>query len=190
MSLVSSSIQRPFRSRLGIFVMAMAPAITGYGDLIQSWEIGEGQSSAMVQFDFLAGNSYKVEVAFDGAISGQDLLNLIVDESETAEFDFTYEFISYSFGDFLIGIALDADSDSGDGSAPPYVDYWHYWTQDLGAGWVQSMIGFSDRILTDGQSDAWVFGTANAPAAIPAPASLALIIPALIGSSRRGRRVR
>jgi hypothetical protein len=52
------------------------------------------------------------------------------------------------------------------------------------------MIGFSDRILTDGQSDAWVFGTANAPAAIPAPASLALIIPALIGSSRRGRRVR
>ena len=189
MFLVSSSVQPKFRSCLGIFVMTMAPAITGYGDLIQSWEIGEGQSSAMVQFDFRAGNTYTVEVAFDDAISGQGLLDLIVSESGTAEFDFAYESISYSFGDFLIGIALENDADYGDGSTPPYVDYWHYWTRDLSAGWTESMTGFSDRILIDGESDAWVFGTTDAPALIPAPASLAVMISAFFGGGRRGRRV-
>ena len=185
MFLVSSSVQPKFRSCLGIFVMTMAPAITGYGDLIQSWEIGEGQSSAMVQFDFRAGNTYTVEVAFDDAISGQDLLDLIVSESGTAEFDFAYESISYSFGDFLIGIALENDADYGDGSTPPYVDYWHYWTQESDTNWTESMIGFSDRILTDGAVDGWVFGTTDAPTQIPAPATLALAIPALFGFRRR-----
>ena len=185
MAVFSSVLHQGTRSRLGAFLVVVSPTIAAHADLVQTWEIGEGQSSAMIQFDFLAGNTYMVEVAFDDAISGQEALDLIVADSNEAGFDFNYDVITYSFGDFLVGIALDGDGDYGDGSSPPYIDYWHYWTQEGDANWTESMVGFSDRILTDGAADGWVFGTTDAPAQIPAPATLALAIPALFGSRRR-----
>ena len=185
MPVFSSTVHHANRSRLGAFLVVVSPTVVGHADLVQTWEIGEGQSSAMIQFDFLAGNTYTVEVAFDGAISGQEALDLIVADSDEAGFNFNYEVITYSFGDFLVGIALDGDGDYGDGSSPPYIDYWHYWTQDRDADWAESMIGFSDRILADGATDGWVFGTTDAPAPIPTPATLALVIPALLWSRRR-----
>jgi hypothetical protein len=187
MSVFSSIIRHTSRFRLGIFLLGLSPALTGHADLVQTWEVGEGQSSAMVQFDFLAGNTYTVEVSFDGSISGQGVLDLIATEASAAGFNFNYDVISYSFGDFLVGIDLDSDGDYGDGSAPPYIDYWHYWSRERDTNWTESMIGFSDRILTDGAADGWVFGTTDAPAQIPAPASLALAIPAVLAIRRRRR---
>jgi hypothetical protein len=185
MPVFSLLVHQGIRSRLGAFLVVVCPTVAGHADLVQTWEIGEGQSSAMIQFDFLAGNTYMVDVAFDGVISGQEALDLIVANSNEAGFDFNYEVITYSFGDFLVGMALDGDGDYGDGSTPPYIDYWHYWTQESDTNWTESMIGFSDRILTDGAVDGWVFGTTDAPTQIPAPATLALAIPALFGFRRR-----
>ncbi|MDG2020816.1 MAG: hypothetical protein P8J59_02585 [Phycisphaerales bacterium] len=187
MPVVSSRVLRISRVRLGACLLGVSPALTGHADLVQTWEIGEGQSSAMIQFDFLVGNSYAVEVAFDDSISGQGALDLIAAESESAGFSFSYDVINYSFGDFLVNIDINGDGDYGDGSTPPYIDYWHYWTRESGTDWAESMIGFSDRVLTDGSTDGWVFGTTDAPAAIPSPASLALAIPALLMTRRRRR---
>ena len=187
MSVFSSSVRRISRVRLGMFLLGMSPALSGHADLVQTWEGGDGDSSAMIQFDFLVGNSYAIEVAFDEPITGQGALDLIAAESNSVGFDFSYDVISYSFGDFLVSIDIDQDGQYGDGSTPPYIDYWHYWTADSDTGWAESMIGFSSRVLTDGSSDGWVFGTTDAPAAIPSPATLALAIPAVLMTRRRRR---
>lgn len=168
-----------------IAVPILIPTAIATADLVDRWEIGSGENTAMIQFDFLSGNTYVVDVSFDGSMSGQDAIQMIAADSTDAGFAFGYDVISYSFGDFLVGIDLDADSDYGDGSAPPYIDYWHYWTGETDGTWNESMVGFGDRLLVDGSADAWVFGTADAPAMIPAPATFAILLPALARRSRR-----
>lgn len=174
-----------FIIRSVITTAMLLPVSSIHADLAGRWDVGAGSSTAMIQFDFLSGNSYVVDLFFEGSMSGQEALELIAADSTDAGFAFDYDVISYSFGDFLVEIELDSDADYGDGSTPPYVDYWHYWTSDASGGWEESMIGFGDRILTDGAADAWVFGTADAPATIPAPATLAILLPALAGRRRR-----
>ncbi len=125
----------------------LLPVSSIHADLAGRWDVGAGSSTAMIQFDFLSGNSYVVDLFFEGSMSGQEALELIAADSTDAGFAFDYDVISYSFGDFLVEIELDSDADYGDGSTPPYVDYWHYWTSDANGGWEESMIGFGDRIL-------------------------------------------
>lgn len=72
--------------------------------------------------------------------------------------------------------------------------YWSYW---LGSGddpsWEGAMTGMSDRVLTDGSWDAWsyaagfgeVLPSMPVAAAVPAPASLALLGAGLLAARRR-----
>ena len=156
-------------TRSVIAAALLGPVASIHADLVDRWGVGAGSSTAMIQFDFLSGNTYVVDLFFEGSMSGQEAIEMIAGGSADAGFSFSYDVINYSFGDFLVEIELDADADYGDGSTPPYLDYWHYWTSESGGAWEESMIGFGDRILTDGAADAWVFGTADAPATIPAP---------------------
>lgn len=176
---------RSLAFRCTIVTAMLAPACSIHADLVDRWGVGTGDSTAMIQFDFLSGSTYVVDLFFEGSLSGQEAIEMIADGSTEAGFAFGYDVISYSFGDFLVGIEIDSDVDYGDGSTPPYVDYWHYWTSEPGTAWSESMIGFGDRILTDGAADAWVFGTSDAPATIPAPATIAILIPAIAGRRRR-----
>lgn len=154
-------------------------------DLVGEWSVGQGDSTASVQFDFLDDQSFLFNVSWDGSMTGRGVFDIIVADSSDA-FDFEFEAISFSFGDFLVGVGIDDAYDYGEGSPPDYADSWHYWLAEGDDEWQAAAIGFSDRILEDGSRDAWVFGDFDAPATIPAPATLALL--ALIPLGRKRRR--
>jgi len=90
----------------------------------------------------------------------------------------------YPFGSFVTGIGLGTDYEYGTGDLWPVENYWHYWTEVDGQ-WQMAMFGASDRTLTDGSKDAWVFGSAAAPQAVPAPGVAAVALLAFARSRRR-----
>ena len=158
-------------------------SLSAHADLVDTFSVGEGDSNASIQFDFLDGNSFLVEIAWDGALTGREAFDLI--EAEGQAFDFEFQYESYSFGDFLTGVNIEQSYNYGTGTAPDYVDVWHYWTAEADDAWMLSSIGFSSRLLVDGSRDAWVFGTTDGPFQIPAPATLALFGLIPIGKKRR-----
>ena len=110
-------------SLIAVPVLVSCSAATA--DLVNRWEVGSGDATAMIQFDFLSsGNTYVVDLFFDGSMSGQAAIEMIAADSTTAGFSFEYDVISYSFGDFLVGIDIEGDSDYGDGSMPPWLQDW------------------------------------------------------------------
>ena len=151
-------------------------------DLVDTFQVGEGSATAEIQFDFSNGNSYLYILQWEGNLTGRDVFDAIL-QDQPGYFDFTIQ--QYDWGDFLTGIQIGDDTDSGDGSTPPYLNYWHYWTAETTNPWEMSMIGFSDRILLDGSRDAWVFGSDAMPATIPAPA--AGVVLCTLRSRRRRR---
>ena len=154
-------------------------------DLVGSWDLGSGDSTAQIQVDFLSGDSYLFDVSFDSTITGRAVFDVIANESESIEgLEFDFDYIAYSFGDLLVGIGINDSDDYGEGSPPDYLDTWAYWTAEGTGDWASSMVGFSSRDLVDGSRDAWVFGTGAAPAAIPAPATMAIFA---FGLRRRRR---
>jgi hypothetical protein len=79
-----------------------------------------------------------------------------------------------SFGDstFIDGISYDGHANQGYGGGD---DWWHYWTKsDSASPWVSSMVGASDRVVTDGAWDGWVYGSGLAPV-VPEPAGVILL---------------
>ena len=156
-------------------------------DLVDRWSVGSGDQTASLQFDFLDGDTYVFDISWTGELTGREAFDLITNDA-TDRFDFTFEVISYSFGDFLVGVGVDDAYDYGEGSPPDYVDIWNYWNADTTEDpWSFAPVGFSDRMLTDGARDGWVFGTTDAPAVIPAPG---LLSAALVASLMRRRRRR
>jgi hypothetical protein len=153
-------------------------------DLVGSYTVGSGASASHLQFQFGNGNSYLYEVRYDGALFGDDLLAIVA----TAQPGFfSYQVESFSFGDVLLGVSIGSDSDTGFGTPPDYLDYWHYWTKEpLDTAWTESFVGFADRAVLDGSWDGWVFNSASAPATLPAPGAVALL--ALAGVARRRAR--
>lgn len=171
-----------------LFIGSTLLATSARAELAGRWAIGEGDSLATIQFDFQDGDTYLFDVSFSGdSFTGQDVFVLL--DAEDSLFDFDYEVISYSFGDFLTGVGIEDSYDYGDGSeAPDYVNYWHYWTRDSSdLEWSSSMIGFGSRILTDGAEDAWVFGSNAAPSLVPVPGTVAMLAGGLILRRRRCR---
>ena len=158
-------------------------SLSAHADLVDTFSVGEGDSNASIQFDFLDGNSYLVDIAWDGDLTGRQAFDLINAEGQAFDFEFQYE--SYSFGDFLTGVNIEQSYNYGTGTPPDYVDVWHYWTAEAADAWELSPVGFSSRLLLDGSRDAWVFGTNDGPMQIPAPATLALFGLLPIGKKRR-----
>lgn len=134
-------------------------------DLVGEFDIGEGDSTSTVLFQFSNENQYLYTVHYDGALTGRNVFDLF-EEAQPGFFDPIIE--SYDFGDFLVGLTIGDDFDEGFGTPPDYLDYWHYWTMEPDSTeWEASMIGFSDRVLSDGSADGWVFNSNDVP--IPAP---------------------
>ena len=167
------------------FVCVLFVVTTARGDLIETFSVGQGAESAEIQFDFTNGNTYVYNVHFSGdAITGRDVFDVIINAQP--EF-FNFEIQVYDWGQFLTGVFIGNDADTGDGSEPPYLNYWHYWTAEFENSWEYSMIGFTDRLLENGSRDAWVFGTDVAPAVVPAPATI-FALPFLLTLTRTRRR--
>ena len=149
-----------------IVAIAIASSIisTSYGELVDTFEVGTGEFTSEVLFQFENENQYLYKVQYSGTMTGRDLFDVMID-AQPDFFDATID--SYSFGDFLVDLTIGDDYNGGYGSPPDYLDSWQYWTSDGPFDdWASSMVGFSDRIVQDGSRDAWVFNSANAP--IPA----------------------
>jgi hypothetical protein len=151
-----------------------------FAGLVAQYEAGTGANASVVQVDFTNGNAYQITLRWDTPMNGFDALQLSTSAISGAAL--TYD--TFSFGNFVTGIGLGTDYQYGNGDLWPIENYWHYWTKVDGA-WEMAMFGASDRILTNGSADAWVFGSGDAPQSVPAP-GLALF--ALTMLHRRGRR--
>lgn len=174
----------PFHAGAVASIAALVAVAGGaYAALVDSFVVGSGASASFVQFQFTNANTYLYEVRYDGAMTGKGLF-AIIGSAQPGFFSYTFD--TYSFGDFVTGITVGADSDSGYGTPPDYLDYWHYWTRAAAAdGWTESFIGFGDRAVSNGSWDGWVFNSAGAPSAVPAPGAIALVAFAAVARRRR-----
>ena len=160
---------------------AMSFSVT-HADVVDSFEIGSGASTSTFLFQFTNGNQYLYEVSYDEPMSGQDVVEFIMNEQAGY---FVADIVSYSFGDVLNGLGIGDDFDEGFGTPPDYLDYWHYWTKDdVVDEWESSFVGFGDRTVTDGSWDGWVFNSNDAPV----PAGASLITLSCLATTRRRRR--
>ena len=170
-------------SRFTVSASALVLSVTTHAAIIGTFEIGTGANRASIQIDQEDGDGYLFAVNFDDSnYSSWDAL-LDIDASLTSV-SMTYD--TYTWGNFLTGITIDGDTDSGTGDLWPIENYWHFWLHDTSA-WEQAQFGASDRLLVNGSSDAWTFGSPTPPQGVPAPSVLALIPFSLAVFPRRRR---
>jgi len=152
-------------------------AAAACGDIIA---VGSGDDHATLVVNFGDGADFVFDVAFTGTTTGLGLFDLI--EAETA---LTTVRNDFGWGVFIDGIAYAGHSNTGWGGGE---DWWHYWTMDApGGAWEEPQVGATDRIVADGYSDGWVYGTADVPAT-PEPATLALAALGAAGALLRRRK--
>ena len=169
-------------SKITAGVLLSLCAATSTADIVDTFEIGMGASTSSLLFQFTNGNQYLYELSYSGEMTGREAFDVISDAQPGF---FIPDIDVYSFGDSLTGLEIGSDADSGFGTPPDYLDYWHYWIRDSDLEpWDFASIGFSDRYLSDGSWDGWVFGSALAP--VPGSASvLALISLSAVRKRRR-----
>ena len=150
------------------------------GEIVDEFDLGTGANTSTILFQFTNENQYLYTIRYDDDMTGRTAFDLISDAQPGY---FVADISESSFGDFLVGVGIGDDFDSGSGTAPEYLDYWHYWTKEVETeAWLSSQVGFSDRDLSDGSVDGWVFNSNDAP--IPAPA----VLPAALGLGLIRRR--
>lgn len=134
---------------------------------------GSGPDTAAVVVEFGDGAEFLFEVNFDIESTGVALLETLADE--IAQFSIVTQ--EFDFGVFVDGIAYQDHSDQGFGGDE---NFWHYWTRSAAdAAWEIASVGASDRIVSDGFWDGWVYGRAGAP--VPEPGSATLLALGLTG---------
>ena len=149
--------------------------------IVDTYSVGSGDKSATIQIDFENGNGYRVNYSWSAnAHSSWDAMLAI----DAALPNMSMQYDTYSFGVFLTGVTIGADTNYGQGDVEPYENYWHLWTKDS-AQWEQAMFGASDRNLVNGGSDAWVFGSSNVPQNIPAPGAAVVFMASAFFTRRR-----
>lgn len=143
--------------------------------------VGTGTNQANLVINFSSGAIYQYEVLFDAIDwTGEDLLGHVVDETALE-----WEVQVFSFGTLLDGLSIDDHSDVGFGGGN---NWWQYWVRESADDpWQQAATGFSDRTVSDGAWDGWVYGSASPPMLIPEPGVGALILLgfAVLGVRRR-----
>jgi hypothetical protein len=174
---------RKMRKTLAITCAASALIISvSHADVVETFELGTGDSTSSFVFQFTNGNQYMYEVSYDAPMTGQSVIEFIMDSQVDY---FVADIVSYSFGDSLNGLAIGDDFDEGFGTPPDYLDYWHYWVkEDVSESWGFSSTGFGGREISDGSWDGWVFNSNDAPV----PTGASLIALSCVGVMRRRRR--
>ena len=147
--------------------------------IVATYDVGTGASTSTIQVDFSNGNGYEINLSWTEPMNGFEAMQAIAAAVPASQLQYDV----YPFGSFVTGIGLGSDFEYGNGDLWPIENYWHYWTEVNGQ-WEMAMFGASDRMLSNGSKDAWVFGSSVAPQAVPAPGALL----ALVAAVRRPRR--
>lgn len=158
---------------LGVLLLGMAVA---EGSPIS---VGNGNSQAEVTVEFADGAFYVFEVSFDGQTTGLGLLDVI--ETTTT---LTTVRSDFGWGVFVDGISFEGHSNIGYGGGE---NWWHYWIKEPGGAWQSPPYGASSRTVTDGCSDAWIYGRAGMP--VPEPVTVVLAVVATMFLRKRSMRV-
>ncbi len=149
-------------------VLTSSHAIAG---IVATYDVGSGTSTSTIQVDFSNGNGYLINLSWTEPMDGFEAMQLAIAAIPGSQLQYD----AYPFGSFVTGIGLGGDFEHGNGDLWPIENYWHYWTEVNGQ-WEMAMFGASDRTLTDGSKDAWVFGSGAVPQAVPAPGAIALLL--------------
>jgi hypothetical protein len=157
-------------------VLVSSHAVAG---IVATYDVGTGTSTSTIQVDFSNGNGYVINLSWTEPMNGFEAMQAIAAAVPASQLQYDV----YPFGSFVTGIGLGPDFEYGNGDLWPIENYWHYWTEVNGQ-WEMAMFGASDRMLSNGSKDAWVFGSSVAPQAVPAPGALL----ALVAAVRRPRR--
>ena len=153
-----------------------------FAGIVATYDVGSGTSTSTIQLDFSNGNGYVINLSWTEPMNGFQAMQAVAAAIQGSQLQYDV----YPFGTFLTGIGLGADYEYGNGDLWPVENYWHYWTE-VGGQWEMAMFGASDRMLTDGSRDAWVFGSSAVPQAVPAPG---VMVVACIACYPRGSRRR
>lgn len=161
-------------------VMSVASA---HGAIISTFDVGVGSNAASIQIDQEDGDGYIFNVRWD-ALYYTSWDAMIDIDAALDSVSITYQ--TFSWGYFLTGVTIDGDTNYGVGDQWPIENYWHFWVRDTGS-WMQAQFGANDRILTNGLSDAWVFGSSTPPQIVPVPGVMALTLLSLVTYRARRR---
>ncbi|MSR70331.1 MAG: hypothetical protein EXS17_08315 [Phycisphaerales bacterium] len=174
------------RFTVGASALVLSVTSASHAAIVAAYSVGTGANTAAVQIDQEDGDGYLFNVAWDAAgYTSWDAL-LDIDLALSA---LSITFDTYSFGTFLTGVTIDGDTDYGTGDLWPIENYWHFWLRDSGA-WEQAAFGADDRLLFNGASDGWTFGSSTAPQSVPAPGALVLSLFSVAVSRARRRSIR
>jgi hypothetical protein len=151
-----------------------------FAGIVSTFSVGAGASTSTIQVDFSNGNGYVVNLSWTEPMSGFQAMQAVAAAIPGAQLQYDV----YPFGSFVTGIGLGTDFEYGTGDLWPVENYWHYWTQVDGQ-WEMAMFGASDRTLSNGSADAWVFGSSAVPQAVPGPGAAVLLVAVIAGRRRR-----
>ncbi len=154
-----------------VFVFAANACGYTFNDIMIDYWTGSGSNEAVAVIDFGA-DSYAFGYRWDsGTKSGKDLMDA-VDLGGTLNYTQSYGFLNtISYGSY---------QNIGQNGWPS--DWWGYFTSSDGESWVDSPVGFADRVLSNGCWDAWGHQTADTwppveipTAPVPEPATVVLL---------------
>jgi hypothetical protein len=151
-------------------------------EILQTYDVGSGVNTSTIQVDFSNGNGYLFTLHYSHTLTGLGALQLMASQVQ----DFTLTTETFPWGELVTGLGAGTDYEYGTGDLWPIQNYWHYWIQDESDSWIWAPQGATDRILTNGSADAWVFGTDISPQAVPA-APGALLLATVLRRRQRSR---
>ena len=151
-------------NRILFWAAAAATLAAGNATRADLITVGSGVNQAELVIEFSSGALFTFEVLFGmeptDTVTGLGLFDIV--ESETT---LTTNRQDFGGSIFIDGITFSGHSDIGFGGGE---DWWHYWTMDADASeWSTSFLAANQRLLSDGDTDGWVYGKAAPPGIVP-----------------------
>ena len=143
---------------LTVAVVLLAATVAAHA---QPLAVGRGVNEAHVHLKWSDGFSTEFRVRFGSAesdtMTGLGLMDIIENDA-----NLTTIRQDLGWGEYVDGITYKGHSDSGYGGGELW---WHYWENDADSrmDWTASWTGAAGRLVHRGDSDTWIYGSAEVP---------------------------